>query len=85
MSRKGSAVMVAWLVTALHCFCRYALRSVPAVGLGVLLFAPGDSTPARVGRLLQGAGGVLALVGAVCIAATHLPASRVATCAENPR
>jgi hypothetical protein len=34
------------------------------VGIGALLFATGDSQLASVGRLLQGAGGVFALVGA---------------------
>jgi MFS family permease len=39
-----------------------------AVGIGALLFASGSSELASVGRLLQGAGGVFALVGAVYIA-----------------
>src|SRR5688572_32116696 len=46
-----------------------ARRVVPlgaaAVGIGALLFATGDTQVASVGRLLQGAGGVFALVGAV--------------------
>ena len=50
-----------------------------AVGVGALLFASGDSTAASVGRLLQGAGGVFALVGAAYIATTNFPASRAAT------
>jgi MFS family permease len=50
-----------------------------AVGIGALLFASGDGTAAAVGRLLQGAGGVFALVGAVFIATTSFPASRAAT------
>jgi MFS family permease len=50
-----------------------------AVGVGALLFATGDSTAASVGRLLQGAGGVFALVGAAYIATTNFPASRAAT------
>jgi MFS family permease len=50
-----------------------------AVGVGALLFATGDGTAAAVGRLLQGAGGVFALVGAVFIATTSFPASRAAT------
>src|SRR3954464_14020324 len=49
------------------------------VGLGALLFATGNDTLASVGRFLQGAGGVFALVGAVFIATTHFPASRAAT------
>ena len=49
------------------------------VGLGALLFASGSSEAASVGRLLQGAGGVFALVGAAYIATTNFPASRAAT------
>ena len=50
-----------------------------AVGVGALLFASGSGGAASVGRLLQGAGGVFALVGAVYIATTNFPASRAAT------
>jgi MFS family permease len=50
-----------------------------AVGIGALLFASGNTTLATVGRLLQGAGGVFALVGAAYIATTNFPASRAAT------
>jgi MFS family permease len=60
-----------------------ARRVVPlgaaTVGIGALLFASGSSQAASVGRLLQGAGGVFALVGAVYIATTSFPASRAAT------
>src|SRR4051794_619033 len=49
------------------------------VGLGALLFASGNSQAASIGRLLQGAGGVFALVGAAFIATTNFPASRAAT------
>ncbi len=60
-----------------------ARRVVPigaaAVGVGALLFGSGSSEAASVGRLLQGAGGVFALVGAVYIASTSFPASRAAT------
>jgi MFS family permease len=60
-----------------------ARRVVPlgaaAVGIGALLFATGDTQVASLGRLLQGAGGVFALVGAVYIATTSFPASRAAT------
>ena len=60
-----------------------ARRVVPigagAVGIGALLFATGDQQLASIGRLLQGAGGVFALVGAVFIATTSFPASRAAT------
>jgi MFS family permease len=50
-----------------------------AVGIGALLFATGSSEIASAGRLLQGAGGVFALVGAVYIATSNFPASRAAT------
>jgi len=49
------------------------------VGVGALLFATGNGSAASVGRLLQGAGGVFALVGAIYIASTNFPASRAAT------
>jgi MFS family permease len=50
-----------------------------AVGIGSLLFATGDSSAASVGRFIQGAGGVFALVGAIYIAASSFPPSRAAT------
>jgi len=50
-----------------------------AVGIGALLFASGNNAAANAGRLLQGAGGVFALVGAVYIATQSFPASRAAT------
>lgn len=50
-----------------------------AVGVGALLFSTGNQAAGSVGRLLQGAGGVFALVGAVYIASRHFPASRAAT------
>jgi MFS family permease len=49
------------------------------VGVGSLLFATGRSSVASGGRLLQGAGGVFALVGAIYIATKNFPASRAAT------
>jgi MFS family permease len=49
------------------------------VGVGALLFATGNSQAAGLGRLLQGAGGVFALIGAAYIATTNFPASRAAT------
>jgi MFS family permease len=49
------------------------------VGVGALLFASGSTQAASVGRLLQGAGGVFALIGAAYIATTNFPASRAAT------
>jgi MFS family permease len=50
-----------------------------AVGIGALMFASGNGTLASAGRLLQGAGGVFALIGAAYIATTNFPASRAAT------
>jgi MFS family permease len=50
-----------------------------AVGVGALLFASGNGDLASLGRLLQGAGGVFALVGAVYIATSSFPASMAAT------
>jgi MFS family permease len=50
-----------------------------AVGVGALLFATGSNTAASVGRLIQGAGGVFALIGAAYIATANFPASRAAT------
>src|SRR5689334_21138226 len=50
-----------------------------AVGVGALLFATGNAQLASAGRLLQGAGGVFALIGAAYIASTNFPASRAAT------
>jgi MFS family permease len=49
------------------------------VGLGALLFATGNGGFASAGRLLQGAGGVFALIGAAYIATKHFPPSRAAT------
>jgi MFS family permease len=49
------------------------------VGIGALLFGTGSNELASVGRFIQGAGGVFALVGAAYIATTNFPASRAAT------
>jgi MFS family permease len=58
-------------------------RLLPAaagvVGIGALMFATGQREIASVGRFLQGAGGVFALVGAVYIATKNFPASQAAT------
>ena len=43
------------------------------------MFATGRSDVASVGRVLQGAGGVFALVGAIYIATKNFPASKAAT------
>ena len=50
-----------------------------AVGIGALLFATGNAAIASVGRFMQGAGGVFALVGAIYIATKNFPASQAAT------
>src|SRR6478672_10830997 len=49
------------------------------VGVGALLFSTGNANIASVGRFLQGAGGVFALIGAVYIATRNFPASQGAT------
>jgi MFS family permease len=49
------------------------------VGAGAALFATGDPALASIGRFLQGAGGVFALIGAAYIATTYFPPSRAAT------
>ena len=49
------------------------------VGVGALLFATGNSQLASVGRFLQGAGGVFALVGAIYIATKNFAPSKAAT------
>jgi MFS family permease len=58
-------------------------RLLPAaaavVGIGALLFATGNTQIAGVGRFLQGAGGVFALVGAIYIATKNFAPSKAAT------
>jgi MFS family permease len=49
------------------------------VGVGALMFASGQSSIAGLGRFIQGAGGVFALIGAAYIATTNFPPSRAAT------
>src|SRR3974390_821101 len=49
------------------------------VGIGALLFGTGNVAAANVGRFLQGAGGVFALVGAVYLATKNFPASSAAS------
>ncbi|HEX5886557.1 MAG TPA: MFS transporter [Pyrinomonadaceae bacterium] len=49
------------------------------VGVGALLFATGNREAASIGRFMQGAGGVFALVGAIYIATKNFPASKAAT------
>ena len=49
------------------------------VGVGALLFGTVNVTAANVGRFLQGAGGVFALVGAVYLITKNFPASLAAS------
>jgi MFS family permease len=49
------------------------------VGIGALLFATGQTQLAGIGRFLQGAGGVFALVGAIYIATKNFSPSKAAT------
>jgi MFS family permease len=49
------------------------------VGVGALLFSSGVTELASAGRVLQGAGGVFALIGATYIATQSFPPSRAAT------
>jgi MFS family permease len=60
-----------------------ARRIVPIgaalVGVGALLFGIGNAAAANVGRFLQGAGGVFALVGAVYLITKNFPASMAAS------
>src|SRR5215470_12877524 len=56
-----------------------ARRVIPVgaalVGLGAILFGTGNVAAANVGRFLQGAGGVFALVGTVYLITKNFPAS----------
>jgi MFS family permease len=60
-----------------------ARRVVPVgallVGVGALLFGSGSATAAVVGRFLQGAGGVFALIGAIYLVTKYFPASYAAS------
>ena len=63
---------------------RFGARAVLPAGafltaLGSFLFATGDLTLATLGRVVQGAGGAFALVGAIYIASNNFPSSRAAT------
>src|SRR5689334_1214071 len=49
------------------------------VGVGALLFGTGSVAAANVGRFLQGAGGVFALVGAVYLVTRNFPATAAAS------
>ena len=50
-----------------------------SVAIGAILFSTGDPTLGSIGRFMQGAGGVFALIGAVYLVTTFMPASRAAT------
>ena len=49
------------------------------VAVGAILFSTADPTLGSIGRFMQGAGGVFALIGAVYLVTTHMPVSRAAT------
>jgi MFS family permease len=49
------------------------------VGIGAILFGTGNVAAANIGRFLQGAGGVFALVGAVYLVTKSFPASMAAS------
>jgi MFS family permease len=53
--------------------------SAAVTGVGALLFATGSTPAAVIGRLLQGAGGVFALVGAIYIASKYFSPTKAAT------
>ncbi|HEU5482679.1 MAG TPA: MFS transporter [Sphingomicrobium sp.] len=50
-----------------------------SVAIGAILFSTADPTLGSIGRFMQGAGGVFALIGAVYLVTTFMPASRAAT------
>jgi len=50
-----------------------------SVAIGSLMFSTADPTIGGIGRFMQGAGGVFALIGAVYLVTTFMPASRAAT------
>ncbi len=50
-----------------------------SVAIGALMFSTADPTWGSVGRFMQGAGGVFALIGAVYLVTTFMPASKAAT------
>ena len=50
-----------------------------SVAIGALMFSAADPTIGSIGRFMQGAGGVFALIGAVYLVTTFMPASRAAT------
>ena len=50
-----------------------------SVAVGAILFSTADPTLGSIGRFMQGAGGVFALIGAIYLVSTYMPASRAAT------
>jgi MFS family permease len=50
-----------------------------SVAIGAILFSTGDPMIGSISRFLQGAGGVFALIGAVYLVTSYMPASRAAT------
>jgi MFS family permease len=50
-----------------------------SVAIGSILFSMADPTLGSIGRFMQGAGGVFALIGAVYLVTTFMPASKAAT------
>src|SRR6476659_10070678 len=49
------------------------------VAIGAVLFSTADPLLGSIGRFMQGMGGVFALIGAVYLVTTFMPASRAAT------
>jgi MFS family permease len=49
-----------------------------SVAIGSILFSTADPTLGSIGRFMQGAGGVFALIGAIYLVTTFMPASRAA-------
>jgi MFS family permease len=50
-----------------------------SVAIGAMLFSTGDPTLGSIGRFMQGAGGVFALIGAVYLGTAFMPVSSAAT------
>lgn len=50
-----------------------------SVAIGAILFSTGDPTLGSIGRFMQGAGGVFALIGAIYLVTTFMPVSSAAT------
>jgi MFS family permease len=50
-----------------------------SVAIGAILFSTADPTLGSIGRFMQGAGGVFALIGAVYLVSNFMPAARAAT------